>query len=84
MYLLINTFGRNSYDLGRVYSRHRTAEAAQRASERLQRAVKRTNGSNSYLPTIVIEVTTENAVGAGDSFSLSRPYSTVYPASNSR
>jgi len=43
MYKLIDSFN----DV--IISRHRTVEAAQRAMERHLRAVRRHNGSNSYL-----------------------------------
>jgi hypothetical protein len=37
----------------RTISQHRTLESASRAQVRHSRAVKRTNGKNSYLPTII-------------------------------
>lgn len=48
MYLLINTFQSN-----RVVSRHRTQEAACRASWRYQRAIRLANGESSYMPTAI-------------------------------
>ena len=45
MYCLFDTFNR------RIVSRHRTIEAVIRANSRLQRAIVRHNGQNSYLPT---------------------------------
>lgn len=38
----------------RTVSRHRSIEAAVRASYRFSRAVKRANGRNSYLPTVIL------------------------------
>jgi hypothetical protein len=45
MFALYDTFNQ------KVISKHRSVEAAIKADERLQRAVKRANGDNSYLPT---------------------------------
>lgn len=54
MYYLINTMSRTEDGhVGRVLSRHRTWEAAEKADARLQREVKRSNGQNSYLPTTI-------------------------------
>jgi hypothetical protein len=47
-YTLEDTFN------GRVVSRHRTLEAAVRASYRFARAIRRANGENSYLPTEIL------------------------------
>lgn len=49
MYKLIDTFNNCTI------SRHRTVEAAVKADIRFQRAVKRANGTNSYIPTIVVD-----------------------------
>lgn len=38
----------------KLVSRHRSIEAAVRASYRFSRAVKRANGSGSYIPTIIL------------------------------
>lgn len=43
---LINTFHND-----RVISRHRTIEAAEAANNRLQRATRKYNGSNCWVPT---------------------------------
>lgn len=57
MYALINTMDAAGYDsIGTILSCHRSVEAAERADRALQRAVKRANGSASYLPTIVVEL----------------------------
>ena len=56
MYGLVNTMSRNSECFGRVLSRHRTVGAAEQADTRLQRQVKRSNGQQSYLPTIIVEL----------------------------
>lgn len=37
----------------RVISRHKTLEAAIRAGERHNRAVKKANGQSSYIPTLI-------------------------------
>lgn len=49
MYQLIDTFN------NRVISRHRTAEAAYRAGQKLQDRVKRANGQGSYIPTKIVD-----------------------------
>ena len=38
----------------KTVSRHRSIEAAVRASYRFSRAVRRANGSNSYIPTVIL------------------------------
>lgn len=48
MYALIDTFN------GRIISRHRTIDAAQRANDRLQRMLNRSS-RGSYLPTVIAE-----------------------------
>jgi Cu/Ag efflux protein CusF len=53
---LINTMTRMDTYVGTVLSLHRSVEAAEKADSELQRAVKRANGQNSYLPTIIREV----------------------------
>ena len=55
-YALINTFNAMPGRLGSILSFHRTEEAAERADKACQKAVKRANGRNSYLPTIIREV----------------------------
>jgi hypothetical protein len=47
-YTLEDTFN------GRVVSRHRSLEAAVRASYRFARAIRRANGENSYIPTEIL------------------------------
>jgi hypothetical protein len=57
MYAIINTFEVSSPRyVGHVVSLHRTAKAAIAADTRLQAAVRRKNGVQSYLPTIVRQV----------------------------
>lgn len=56
MYALINTMSAVDVYVGRVLSMHRTAEAAETADTKLQRAVKRANGQNSYLPTVIRKI----------------------------
>lgn len=51
MYALINTFNGN-----RVISRHRTIDNAVKADIKFQRAVKRANGRDSYMPTDIVEI----------------------------
>ena len=56
MWYLVNTM--NSVEIGhvgRVLSAHRSQGAAECADVRHQRAVRRANGSASYLPTIVVQ-----------------------------
>lgn len=38
----------------RTVSRHRSIEAAIRASYQFSRAVKRANGASSYIPTVIL------------------------------
>ena len=51
MIALIDTFN------NKVLSIHRTAEAAENADGKLQSAVRRANGSSSYIPTVLVEAT---------------------------
>ena len=53
MYALVNTFERDALYLGRVASRHRTPEMARKAQTSHLKAVKRTNGGTSYVPTVI-------------------------------
>ena len=53
---IINTLERQGNILGSVLSTHRTHEAAEREDASIQRAVKRYNGRDSYLPTIIRKV----------------------------
>lgn len=53
---IVNTFTARPGYLGTVESFHRTREAAEKADAALQRSVKRHNGGNSYLPTVIREV----------------------------
>jgi len=55
-YALINTLNAMPMYMGSVQSFHRTEEAAEKADKALQKAVKRANGKNCYLPTIIREV----------------------------
>lgn len=48
MYLLVNTFTNDD-----VISRHRSLVAAVCADRKLQKQVKKANGSSSYLPTVI-------------------------------
>ena len=48
MYHLINMFNRT------IISSHRTEGAARKADVKHQRAVKRANGQNSYIPTQIL------------------------------
>lgn len=53
---VINTMDRFDTIVGTVLSVHRSMEAAEKEDKVIQRSVKRYNGSNSYLPTILREV----------------------------
>lgn len=53
MIALINTFDRLPNSIGTVVSLHRSREAAERADNELQRAIKRGHGRHSYLPTLI-------------------------------
>jgi len=50
-YYLLN---KTSLPCIRVISRHRSLEAAEQAEEKLQRQVRRSNGSNSYLMLAIV------------------------------
>ncbi len=49
MFKLVDTFN------NRTISRHKTLQAAAHAEVKHDRAVKRTNGSNSYIPTDILD-----------------------------
>lgn len=49
MIALVDTFN------NKVVSLHRTVSAAENADSKLQSAVKRANGSGSYIPTVLVE-----------------------------
>lgn len=55
-YAIINTMDSFDTIVGTVLSTHRTIEAAEREDADIQRQVKKWNGYNSYLPTIIREV----------------------------
>ena len=55
IYALVNTMDSTDTVLGSIVSRHRTIDAANKADSIFQRQVKRANGANSYIPTIVVE-----------------------------
>lgn len=58
MYALINTMNAIQGDsIGTILSTHRTTQAAEAASEKINRATRRANGANSYLPTRVVKLT---------------------------
>jgi hypothetical protein len=57
MYAVVNTMTSTDREYGSILSRHRTVEAATAADDKLQRAVRRSNGQTSYLPTIICEGT---------------------------
>lgn len=61
---VINTMDRFDAIAGTVLSVHRSMQAAEKEDRSIQRSVKRHNGSNSYLPTIIREV--EPTVRKGD------------------
>jgi len=53
---IINTMSAHDNHAGTVISTHRSRAAAERADAALQRAIKKHNGQNSYLPTVIAEV----------------------------
>lgn len=55
-FAVINTFNRLDNGLGSVISFHFTEATAEEAGRRYQRAVKKRNGSNSFIPMIIVEV----------------------------
>lgn len=56
MFALVNTMNRLDNSPGMIESQHRTIAGAVRANAAAQRAVKRYNGSSSYMPTIIVEL----------------------------
>jgi hypothetical protein len=50
--------------IGTVLSLHRTTEAAERADAALQRATRTGSGRDSYVPTIIVELTERVGRGA--------------------
>lgn len=56
MHALINVFNCPADSIGRVISCHRTEKAAEAARYRHGRAVRRANGSTSYVPTRIVEL----------------------------
>lgn len=44
----------------KIISAHRTMEAAEEADRKLNRAIKRSSGQSSYLPTRIIEANKED------------------------
>ncbi len=55
MFYVVNTMSATEAGhVGRILSSHRTRDTAERADAKLQRAVKRANGSGSYLPTTIV------------------------------
>lgn len=57
MYALVSPFLNN-----KVLSRHRSLIAAAKANDKFQRAVKRANGRDSYIPTrVMLEIRGELA-----------------------
>ena len=70
MYYLINTFSElRGPRGGLVLSTHRSFEAAEKASAKLQRAVRLSNGPNSYIPTRIAVRLSDGGYG---------PYSVTY------
>lgn len=49
MYTVYDTFN------DRVVSRHRTIRNAEKADRKHQKAIKKYNGQNSYIPTILLD-----------------------------
>jgi hypothetical protein len=64
-YALVNNFNATSNTFGTIISRHNSVDAANKADDAYQRAVKRANGSNSYIPTVVVERTVGDKVARG-------------------
>lgn len=58
MFALISTMNAIQGDsIGTILSTHRTIQAAEAASEKINKATKRANGANGYLPTRVVKLT---------------------------
>ena len=55
MFIVVDTMHADDRHLGQALRRHFTLEAAQKSMAKIQRAVKRANGKDSYLPMIIVE-----------------------------
>ena len=55
MFIVINTLHANDRYFGEAIRRHHTLEAAQKSMAKIQRAVKRATGRDSYFPLIIVE-----------------------------
>lgn len=55
MFHLVNKMAQTDTCLGRVISSHRSIEAAEKSDKKLQAGIRRSNGQNSYLPTVIVE-----------------------------
>ena len=59
MFILINKLNSNNDHDGNFYARvesvHHTVENAEKANDKLQKAVKKWNGQNCYMPTVIAE-----------------------------
>lgn len=64
MYALLNRMDSTDVFVGRVLSRHRTIEAAERANATLQRATRRANGRTCYIPCAIVELLADLRVRA--------------------
>ena len=56
MFALVNTFNKPHESFGVVWSVHRSVEAAEKANDATQAAVKRGNGNSSYIPTTIVRL----------------------------
>lgn len=56
MIALVNTMSRWENHVGSILSLHRTAEAAEKANAKIQRTIRKGSGSNSYLPTTIVQL----------------------------
>lgn len=56
MFAVVDTFSKPHGEFGTVISRHWTLEAAVKAEGKFQAQVRRNNGENSYIPTVLVQL----------------------------
>lgn len=56
MFAVVDTFSKPHGEFGTVISRHWTLEAARKAESKFQDQVRRNNGDNSYIPTVLVHL----------------------------
>jgi hypothetical protein len=56
MFAIVDTFNKAHGEFGTVVSRHHKMETAAKAQDQIQASVRRRNGQNSYLPTVLVRL----------------------------